>query len=80
MKNNKKKLGIFVSLHLLHKIQQILKGFARTFIYNSLCFCKSNIDDMIGEGWVPGIIPGEYNWKGMNQDPMNKYNIDVVTY
>ena len=35
---------------------------------------------MIGEGWVPGIIPGEYNWKGMNQDPMNKYNIDVVTY
>ena len=38
------------------------------------------IDDMIGEGWVPGIIPGEYNWKGMNQDPRDRYNIDVVTY
>ena len=48
--------------------------------FNSLFFCKSNIDDMIGEGWVPGIIPGEYNWKGMNQDPRDRYNIDVVTY
>ena len=39
-------------------------------------------DDMVGQ-WIPGKIPGEFNWRGMDFDPMEKYRSigeEVVFY
>ena len=39
-------------------------------------------DDMVGQ-WIPGKIPGEFNWRGMDYDPMEKYRSigeEVVFY
>ena len=37
---------------------------------------------MVGQ-WIPGKIPGEFNWRGMDYDPMEKYRSigeEVVFY
>jgi hypothetical protein len=35
---------------------------------------QSSLDSLLGK-WIPGRIPGEYNWKGMQSNPMKDNNI-----
>ena len=37
---------------------------------------KKEIDYLMGE-WMPGNIPGEYNWKGLNRNPMHQRHSSI---
>merc|ERR1739848_192216 len=37
---------------------------------------KKQIDYLMGE-WMPGNIPGEYNWKGLNRNPMHQRHSSI---
>ena len=37
---------------------------------------RDQIDYLMGE-WVPGNIPGEYNWKGLSRNPMQQRHSSI---